>query len=109
MSFKRTKDDVEQILKCNEQARADDMKLYAYYVRSKTDNLGLGQNYLIRVFVDDRFRICHGIAPYETVSRARRKIQAENPKLKPDLQTRVERRKKEKEYKEFFRKKRGNE
>lgn len=109
MSFKRTKDDVEEILKYSENARADDMALYCYYVNAKTEGLKLSFFYLQKVFVDRAFRIKHGIAPYETVSRARRKLQADNPELRPAVETIQARKESEKAYKEYFRKERGNE
>ena len=83
MAFKRVEEDVKEILKENMQARCDDMKLYASYVYNKLDEKG--EEWLLKVFSDKRFRIINGIAPYETVSRVRRKLQEEHEELKaPD-------------------------
>ena len=107
MSFKRVEDDIRPILKYSEAARADDMALYTYYVAAKTEELKLGYTYLQRIFTDRRFRLMHGIAPYETVSRVRRKRQAADDRLKPSVETIAERKRSEKQYKEYARQKGG--
>lgn len=83
MSFKTVEQDVKAILEKNQQARCDDMKLYSSYVYNKLDDTS--EEWLLKVFSDKRFRIINGIAPYETVSRVRRKLQEEHEELKaPD-------------------------
>lgn len=107
MNFKRVEDDVKPILKNSEAARADDMTLYAAYCYDKIKNYGYGVSWLQRIFSDRRFRIIHGIAPYATVSRVRRKIQAENENLRPSEEYQAERKRVEKEYKAYARQKGG--
>lgn len=81
MSFKTVEQEVKAILKKNQQARCDDMKLYACYVYEKVQGKGVSE-WLLTVFSDKKFRIINGIAPYETVSRVRRKLQEEHEELK---------------------------
>lgn len=84
MSFKTVEQDVKAILEKNQQARCDDMKLYACYVYEKVQGKGVSE-WLLTVFSDTRFRITNGIAPYETVSRVRRKLQENYAELQaPD-------------------------
>lgn len=60
------------------------MKLYACYVYEKVQGKGVSE-WLLTVFSDKRFRIINGIAPYETVSRVRRKLQENYAELQaPD-------------------------
>ena len=99
MSFKKVEDDVREILKYNQAARCDDMKLYANYVYSKLSKVGTCADWLTKVFSDKRFRIIHGIAPYETVSRVRRKLQEEFEELKAPEYMIKEKKEQEKAYK----------
>lgn len=101
MKFKTVEQDIRPILKDNYAARCDDMALYAYYVYDKVQEMGLGKGWLQKVFSDRRFRITHGIAPYETVSRVRRKLQEKYDDLRPPQDLREERKKIEKVYKEY--------
>ncbi len=103
MTFHTVEDDIREILEYNETARADDMALYADYVYMKTEKLGLGDSWLRKVFSDNRFRIMHGIAPYETVSRIRRKIQAKEIDLKPTKAAIEERKTYERNYRKYAR------
>ena len=105
MGFLIIEDEVREILEHNEQARGNDMALYAYYVRRKTEKLGLGYSWLTRIFIDDRFRIEHGIAPYETISRLRRKVQKQDESLKPTKAYIEERKRAEHEYRQYFKRK----
>ncbi len=107
MNFKRVEDDVKPILKNSEAARADDMTLYAAYCYDKIKGYGYGVSWLQQIFSDRRFRIMHGIAPYETVSRVRRRLQAENENLRPSEEYQAERKRAEKKYKAYARKKGG--
>ena len=107
MDFKRVEDEIKPILKYSEAARADDMALYAYYVSHKLEKAGLGFTWLQRVFTDRRYRIIHGIAPYTTVSRCRRKLQAQDTKLRPSKEYIEERKRAEKEYKAYAKQKGG--
>ena len=105
MDFEKIEDEVREILKVNMQARADDMKLYADYVFTKLNKMGYSKvGWLEKVFSDTRFRLIHGIAPDESVSRIRRKLQNEDIALQPDLITVKARKELIKEYKAYARK-----
>ena len=108
MGFLIIEDEVREILEHNEQARGDDMALYAYYVRRKTERLNLGYSWLTRVFIDNRYSVEHGIAPYETISRLRRKVQKQDESLKPTRAYVEERKRAEKEYRQYFKRKEKN-
>jgi hypothetical protein len=69
------------------------MFLYFLYVRKK------GIQNMTNIFKFNRTRLYNGVAPYETVSRVRRKLQEQYPELKP-TKAQIERKKKtEQEYK----------
>lgn len=109
MEFKTVEQDVAPILKNDNAARCDDMALYTYYAyeklnRAKADLTG---GWLQRVFTDRHYRIIHGIAPYETVSRVRRKLQEKYAELRPSEAYREERKRVEAEYKKYARQKGG--
>lgn len=103
MEFKTVEQDIKPILKESEAARCDDMALYANYVWTKLNKFDYGAGWLEKVFSDRRFRIMHGIAPYETVSRVRRRLQAENENLRPSKAYQEERKRAEVEYKKYAR------
>ena len=108
MEFKTVEQDVARILKYNHEARNDDMKLYAAYAYEKIDGYGYGLGWLISVFSDRRFRAIHGIAPYETVSRVRRKLQEVNESLRPSEAAIEEKKRREKEYRNYAKRKGAN-
>ena len=101
MGFLIIEDEAREILKHDEQARGDDMALYASYVYSHVSNAGLGMGWLQRVFSDRRFRITHGIAPYDSISRVRRRLQEKDPTLRPDADFIAARKKEERKYKAY--------
>lgn len=105
MSFKKVEDDIKPILKSNKAARCDDMTLYASYVYGKLKgaNTSTSKDWLVKIFSDRRFRIMHGVAPYETVSRVRRKLQAEYEAYRAPEGMREARREQEKIYKAYAR------
>lgn len=107
MSFKKVEDDIKPILKYNEAARCDDMTLYASYVYDKLKGANTSKDWLVTVFSDRLFRIMHGIAPYETVSRVRRKLQATYEELRAPKDYIEKRKKKEQEYKKYAMQKGG--
>lgn len=107
MYFNTVENDIKPILKNDEAARCDDMVLYADYVYKKLGGNNLGSEWLIRVFSNRRFRIEHGIVPYETVSRIRRKLQREYEELKPSKEYLEERKRAEKDYRKYAKEKRG--
>lgn len=103
MDFRRVEDDVREILEENTTARCDDMALYADYAFRKIKHLRCGRGWLQYIFSDRRYRIMHGIAPYETVSRVRRMLQAKDKELRPSKEELEERKRIEKKYKEYAR------
>lgn len=107
MEFRKVEDDITPILKYSEAARCDDMALYANYVYMKLNNYEKGAGWLERVFSDRRFRIYHVIAPYDTVSRCRRKLQETYENLRPSEEYREERKRAEREYKKYAKEKGG--
>jgi hypothetical protein len=77
MKFRTVEEEITPILKDHEATRCDDMLLYYCYVKNvKKANLA-------KAFVFKYYREVSGIAPYETVSRCRRKIQEHYPELRP--------------------------
>jgi len=107
MEFKTVEQEIKPILKESEAARCDDMALYANYAYSKIAKLNYGAGWLQKIFSDRRFRIIHGIAPYETVSRVRRKLQEKYAELRPSEAYREERKRVEVEYKKYAKEKGG--
>ncbi len=103
MDFKTIEQDVRSILEENEQARADDNKLYMAYCWIKLERAGVKPNkaWFGSIFANDRKKTAYGIADYKSVSRVRRKLQAENEKLRPSEKTVEERKKLIKEYKKY--------
>lgn len=101
MKFKKVENDIRPILKDNVAARCDDMALYACYVYEKVQGLNLGKGWLQTIFSDRRFRLIHGIAPYDTVSRCRRRLQEQDETLRASEDFIKERRKLERKYKEY--------
>lgn len=108
MNFKTVEQDIRPILEASEIARADDMALYTHYARRKIKSLNLGTGGVERVFIDRSFRILYGIAPYDTVSRVRRRLQAENEDLRPSKEYIEERKKAERDYREYAKRGGGN-
>lgn len=107
MEFKTVEQEITPILKESEAARCDDMALYANYAYSKIAKLNYGAGWLEKIFSDRRFRIIHGIAPYETVSRVRRRLQEKYAELRPSEAYREERKRVEEEYKKYAKEKGG--
>lgn len=110
MEFKTIEADVKTILEENEQARADDNKLYMAYCWEKLVRAGvnLGTGWFESLFADDRKKQAYGIADYKSVSRVRRKLQADFAGLRPSYRTVEERKKLIKEYRAYARKNRKN-
>ena len=92
MRFKKVEDEILPILKFHKATRCNDMYLYYKYVEIfKNSNLGLA-------FSSNKYRIVNNIAPYETVSRVRRKLQEKYPELRPTEKQKEEKKRAEKEY-----------
>lgn len=94
---------VLRILKYNQTARYDDMALYACYVWEIVEDMGLGRGWLTEVFSNRRFRIENKIAPFESVSRCRRKIQEKYPELRASEEQVREKKELEKMYRAYAR------
>lgn len=94
MTFKTIETDLKPILEKNEEARADDMTLYAYYVKGKGANLG-------KVLLSREYRLKCGLASYDSVGRIRRKLQEHYKELRPSKEYLEKRRKAEKEYRKY--------
>lgn len=97
-SFKKIQDIVEIILKEEPLAREDDMYLYYLYC-TKYGFLGNGNFH--KIFEDKEYRSNLGISVFETISRCRRKLQAENPSLKSSQETQYQRLEQEKKFEEY--------
>lgn len=104
MELKRLEKEVRAILEYNEQARADDHKLYCDYVYTILGRSHIvGEGWLTRVMSDTRYRVIHGIAPYESVSRVRRRLQAMDESLRPSEEVVEARKEMIKKYKAYAR------
>lgn len=90
--------DIEAILLNDPFTRADDMLLYLEYLR----RIGAAGD-LAAVLSDRKYRIAYGIAPYETVSRVRRKLQEKHKDLRPSKDYIECRRRNEKEFRKYAR------
>ena len=96
MTFNTVEREIEPILQNNIATRCDDMFLYACYVNAK----GASVN---GVFTNKNYRLNAGIAPYETVSRIRRMLQAKYADLRPTPAQIAEKKRAEKEYRAYAR------
>lgn len=89
---------IEPILANDPFTRADDMLLYLEYLR----RIGAAGD-LTAVLSDRKYRIAYGIAPYDTVSRVRRKLQGKYEDLRPNKAFIKLRRENEKEFRKYAR------
>ena len=78
--IKTTKAEVKRILEAKPQTRNNDMILYYEYCLHHW----VRDVQMYKVFQDTEFRRSKNIAPFETVSRARREIQHECVNLRSD-------------------------
>lgn len=92
----KIKNIVLRVLEKNTEARKDDFVLFSLVC----DEMGVPINFDFRTMLNEHRLF--GLPSWESVSRARRKIQAEQPELK-DAKTAVIRTAEIKEYKEFAR------
>lgn len=93
--FYKVESVVRKILENEPQARKDDMMLFYLYC---TKYGILNEKAFVRLFKDSVFRKKYNVSVFETVSRARRKIQAENESLRPDEKTQKAREEQEGKY-----------
>ena len=92
----KIKNIVLRVLEKNTEARKDDFVLFSLVC----DELGVPSNFDLRTMLNNHRLF--GLPSWESVSRARRKIQAEQPELK-DAEMAEIRADEEKEYREFAR------
>ena len=92
--MKNVEKDIRPILEQNEEARADDMKLYFWYVRGKGGEFN-------RCLLDRIYRISNGLVSYDRVSRARRKLQEHYADLRPTEEYMEKRKQAEKEFRAY--------
>lgn len=97
-NFKKIQNIVEIILKEEPETRDDDMLLYYMYC-TKYGFLGSGNFH--KIFEDKEYRSRLGISVFETISRCRRKLQAENPSLKSSQETQYQRIEQEKRFEDY--------
>ena len=102
----KLEDEVESILEDNPKTRGDDMALYSVYayrrLKGKTDSLAMMRGFLL-LFSDQRYRVTNGVAPFESVSRCRRKVQSKREDLRPTEEQVRERTEAIAEYKKYAR------
>lgn len=97
-NFKKIQDIVEIILKEESLTRDDDMYLYYLYC-TKYGFVNNGSFH--KLFQDKEYRKKLGISGFETISRCRRKLQAENPSLKGSQETQYQRAEQEKRFEDY--------
>lgn len=94
MKFKTIEKEITPILRKETETRADDMRLYAAYVKKRGLDIG-------KALMDRKYRLVNGLAGYESISRIRRKVQASNPSLRPSKRYIEQRKAAEKEYRAY--------
>lgn len=97
--FIKLEDEVKQILIDNPATRNDDMLLYIMYASKKDIN---DRNF-VSCFYNKEVRNSFNIYPFETVSRCRRKIQAQCSELASERAIRKLKKQQEEEFKEYAR------
>ncbi len=90
----RIKNIVLRVLTEHEEARKDDFILLRYVL----DELGVPSNFDMRTMLHNH--VIFGLPSFESITRARRRVQAENPELKDEKAVEI-RAAEEKEYREF--------
>lgn len=95
MKLDKVENIVKTILEKEPEARSDDMYLYYMFC---TKYSYIPDNAFYKIFKDSEYRNNTGLAVFESVSRARRKIQAEDESLRPPKKVQDARNNKEAEY-----------
>ena len=80
MNLNKVENVVKTILENELEAREDDMKLYYLFC---TKYGFLNDSSFTRIFKDKEYRKSVGLAVFESVSRCRRKLQADHENLRP--------------------------
>ena len=91
-----TKNIVLRVLSEHEEARKDDFVLFSYVI----DELGIPANFDMRTMLLNH--IIFGLPSFASVTRARRKVQAEHPELKDAKAVEI-RLEEQEQYREFAR------
>lgn len=103
--FIKLEDEIKQILIDHPKTRNNDMLLYWTYCtnRFKANNEAMLGFYFEQLFMFQDELKKRKIKPYETVSRCRRKIQAQCPELASERAIRKMKKELESDYKEYAR------
>ncbi len=96
--LKTLEQEVERLLLNVPETRNNDMILYYEYCLSNW----VREYDLYKVFKDSGFRKSKGLSVFESVSRARRKIQAEHPELAPTKKVKEYKEELEEEYRNYY-------
>lgn len=97
--MKKIIDQVKSLLERYPDTRNDDMYLYMHYMREQ----GVaGASDVYKVLAVPEQRYMHGVKGFESISRARRKIQHDFPELQATIDKRAFRREMEQKYREFY-------
>ncbi len=100
MKLKKIESNVHAILLKYPESRSNDFILYALYIEeTRTDLRNVELIYALKNSESLK------LPSYESVTRTRRKLQSEFPKLKPPAKVKAIRDKKEKQYIQYARKK----
>ena len=102
--LKKVSSIVEAILREDERARNSDSRLYRQVVAYIGMNKGIDVGSMSVTYYLDNMKTL-GFPAFETVSRARRKIQAEHPELAGDEDVEAQRIINERVFKEYARRK----
>lgn len=95
MKLDKIENIVKTILENEKETRSDDM--YLYYIFCTKYGF-ISDSTFYKIFKDSEYRNNSGLSVFESVSRARRKIQADNPGLRPPKKVQDARVNKEAEY-----------
>lgn len=95
MKLDKIENIVKNILENEKETRSDDMLLFYMYC---TKYGFISDSMFFKIFKDSDYRNGMGLSVFESVSRARRKIQADNENLRPPKKVQDARAGKEAEY-----------
>ena len=93
--------EVERLLITEPETRADDMVLYYHYI-IENHKKEIGNDSILLIFANPKYRAENGLPSFASVSRMRRKLQEENADLRPDAQQQRIKKEYEKMYREVY-------
>lgn len=99
--MKDIRQEVKRILTVEPETRADDMVLYYHYI-IENHKKEIGNDSILLIFANPKYRAENGLPSFSSVSRMRRKLQEENADLRPDAQQQRIKKEYEKMYREFY-------